>query len=73
MPKHTDKEMMKATVSDTNPKSKGGKLRKMSDKEKEVFAKVSADMDKSQKAKLRMKVMRSSADVDTPAKMKKLM
>lgn len=48
-------------------------LRKMTEKEKSVFAKVSEGMDKSAKAKLRMKVMRSEKPVETPAAMKKLM
>lgn len=51
----------------------GGKLRKMTDKEKAVFAKHTGDMDKSQKARLRMKVLRSPSPVETAAKLKKLM
>lgn len=66
MPVHTDDKKM--------DKPKGGnKMRKMTEKEKEVFAKVAEGMNKSEKAKLRMKVMRSSSPVETPAKMKKMM
>lgn len=54
-------------------KKRGGNMRKMSEKEKKVFNKLSDGMDKSEKARLRMKVMRSEKPVDTPAKLKKLM
>ena len=54
-------------------KKRGGNMRKMTEKEKKVFNKLSDGMDKTEKARLRMKVMRSEKPVDTPAKLKKLM
>lgn len=60
-------------VVEEKPKSKRGGLRKMNDKEKEVFKKLMEGKGKSESAKLRMKVLRSEKPVDTPAKLKKLM
>lgn len=58
---------------EVKPKGKKGGLRVMSDKEKEIFRKWAEGKDKSEKAKARMKVMRSAKPVDTVAKLKKLM
>ena len=58
---------------EVKPKAKKGGLRAMSDKEKEVFRKWAEGKDKSEKAKARMKVMRSAKAVDTVGKLKKLM
>lgn len=67
------KKTVKSAMSEDPPKSKRGGLRKMTDKEKTVFNKLMGGASKSDKAKVRMKVMRSEKPVETPAKLKKLM
>jgi len=55
-------------------KSASSKMRKLTDKEKSALAKhfEGTDHGKSEKARMRMAVMRSAKPVDTPAKLKKL-
>ena len=72
-PKKMKKEKKEESSSDEAPKKKKGGLRKMTEKEKTVFNKLMEGKTKSEKAKVRMALMRTEKPVDTPAKLKKLM
>jgi len=71
--KAVKKEKVEAPVGEM-PKKKGGGMRKMDEKEKELLKKYFADnsSDKSTQAKLRMKVMRSTKTITTMGQLKKL-
>ena len=64
-----DKESMKEGA-----KSASNKMRKLTDKEKTLLSKhfEAKEHSKSEKARMRMAVMRSPKPVDTPAKIRKL-
>ena len=71
--KATKKEKVEVPV-ETMPKKKGGGMRKMDDKEKELLKKYFSEnsSDKSAQAKLRMKVMRSAKNISTMGQLKKM-